>query len=147
MADQLLATFYVQSPEFLYVNVTVTSQIQQQWQTGGSWSQDSNLRVVVTAAHYDEPESGNTRYRYKIDLFRVEQSQYDYNVNQTVYYYGLHKAGTYRRRLTVTFNSSFILERMIYITIQPDLHVYRERIEESGARSQEDLVITTEMVI
>ena len=81
MADQLLATFYVQSPEFLYGNVTVTSQIQQQWQTGGSWSQDGNLRVAVTAAHYEEPESGNMRYRYKIDLFRVEQSQYDYNVN------------------------------------------------------------------
>jgi hypothetical protein len=28
MADQLLATFYVQSPEFLYGNIPVTAQVQ-----------------------------------------------------------------------------------------------------------------------
>jgi hypothetical protein len=36
---------------------------------------------------------------------------------------------------------------MIYLTIQPELHVYQESMQESGVRSQEDLVTTTETII
>jgi hypothetical protein len=144
MANQLLATLYVQSPEFLYGNVTVTAKVQ--YQSGNNWYENtSELSTTVTNAHYTDSD-GQQRYRYKVDVFRTESSQYDPNTGQYVYYYPLHKAGTYKRRLLVTVNNSFTLERMIYLTIQPNLHVYRERIQESGERSQEDLVTTTETV-
>ena len=140
MANQLLATFYVQSPEFLYGNVTVTAQIH--YQSGNNWYQNtSELTTTVTSAHYEEPD-GTQRYRYKVDVFRVETSTW--NNNRNVYYYPLHKAGTYKRRLAVTFNNSFTLTRMIFLSIQPELHVYRLG---DGSEEQIDLVRTEETVI
>jgi len=142
MADQLLATFYVQSPEFLYGNVPVTARITQQ--SGNNWWEDtSQLRCTVTNAHYND-ENGQRR-RYKIDVFRVEQS--DWYDGRTVYYYPLCRVGTYRRRLEVRFNNvptsqPPTLERMLYITIQPNLHVFTEV---GGQRV--DLIHTDEAVV
>jgi len=148
MADQLLATFYVQSPEFLYGNVPVTARITQQ--SGNNWWEDtSQLRCTVTNAHYNDAHG--QRRRYKIDVFRVEQS--DWYDGRTVYYYPMCRVGTYRRRLEVRFNNvptsqPPTLERMLYITIQPNLHVFVE-----GDRSQEsedrriDLVYTEEAMV
>ena len=131
MSDQLLATFYVQSPEFLYGDITVTARVTQQ--SGNDWWENtSELRCVVTNAHY---EDGNgLRRRYRIDVFRVAVEEWQWNDSTgqselTWFYYRLRNAGTYRRRLEVRFNntpntSPPSLARMLYITIQPDLHVY-----------------------
>ena len=142
MADQLLATFYVQSPEFLYGNTAVTAQVQ--YQSNNYWYQNtSELTAAVTPAHYNDPANDNQlRYRYKIDVFRAETSEYDYNTGSYRYYYPLYKAGTYNRRLRVTFNNSFTLDRMIYLTIQPNIQAYRDV---NGTRI--DLVRTDETVI
>ncbi|MCL2711499.1 MAG: hypothetical protein FWE95_11525 [Planctomycetaceae bacterium] len=134
MANQLLATFYVETPDSLFEAVSVTAQIQ--YQSGSNWYQvsSSELTAVVSPANYNDPTNDNQlRYRYKINLFRVEQSGG---------YFPLYKAGTYKRRLQVTFNNSFTLERMIYITIQPNLHIYVE-----DGNKQIDLIHTEEAVV
>ena len=127
MPNQLLATFYVQAPEFLFEDISVTAEVQYQSGTGstGSWYQNSSeLTATVTNAHYDDPANGNNlRRRYKIEVFRVESQTYDYTTYETVYYYSLFKAGTYKRRLSIKFNNVEVLERMILLTIQPDLTV------------------------
>ena len=138
MADQLLATFYVQSPEFPYGDLTVTARVQ--YQSGTNWYENtSQLRCTVTNAHYDD-EHG-LRRRYKIEVFRSETSTY--HESQYVYYYPLHKADTYKRRLQVLFNGNVVLERMLYITIQPNLHVYIE----DGSRVRIDLIHTEETIV
>ena len=138
--NQLLATFYVQSPESLYGSIPVTAQLR--YQASGNWypCSTSELITTVTSAHYEDSLTGNLRYRYKVDVFRVQTSQWA--AGQEVDYYPLSKAGTYKRKLAVTFDNSFTLERMIYLTIQPDVHIYRE----SGG-TQIDLVHTTSTVI
>jgi hypothetical protein len=143
MTDQLLATFYVQSPESPYVDIAVTARVQ--YQSGANWYENtSQLRCVKSDAHYED--GTGTRRRYKIDVYRSEVQEYDSNTGQEVSYYPLCKAGTYKRRLQILFGGIVMLERMIYITIQPNLHVYCESMQESGERSQEDLVTTTETV-
>ena len=127
MANQLLATFYVQAPEFLFEDITVAAEVQ--YQSGSYWYQNSSeLTVTVTNAHYNDPSNGNNlRRRYKIGVFRVETVMYtyDYATGTTVEYpyYPLYKAGTYKRRLSIKFNNVEVLERMIYLTIQPDMTV------------------------
>ena len=150
MADQLLATFHVQSPDFLYGDLTVTARVQYQsgtGATGATWYENTNqLRCVVTNAHYDDDEG--LRRRYKIEVFRTETSAY-YD-GQYVLYYPIHKADTYKRRLQILFNGSVVLERMLYITIQPNLHVYVEDGRQQtadGSRERIDLVHTEETVI
>ena len=137
MADQLLATFYVQSPEVPYIDMTVTARIQ--YPSGNFWYENTGqLRCTVSNAHYAD-ENGQRR-RYKIDVFRVETSDW-YN-DRTVYYYPLSRVGTYRWRLQVLVSNNVMLERMLYITIQPNLHVFTEV---GGQRI--DLVHTTEAVV
>ena len=137
MTDQLLATFYVQSPEVPYIDMTVTARVQ--YSSGQYWYENTrSLCCTVTNAHYTD-ENGQRR-RYKIDVFRVEESTW-YN-NQTVYYYPLSQAGTHRWRLQVLVSNNVMLERMLYITIQPNLQVF---VEVSGQRI--DLIHTEETVV
>ncbi|MCL2709687.1 MAG: hypothetical protein FWE95_02305 [Planctomycetaceae bacterium] len=137
MADQLLATFYVQSPEVPYIDMTVMARVQ--YSSGTYWYENTgSLRCTVTNAHYAD-ENGQRR-RYKIDVFRVETSDW-YN-DRTVYYYPLSRAGTHRWRLQVLVSNNVMLERMLYITIQPNLHVY---IEDGSNRI--DLIHTEETVV
>jgi hypothetical protein len=105
MPNQLLATFYVQAPEFLFEDITVAAEVQ--YESGSNWYQNSSeLSTTVTDAHYNDPTNGNQlRRRYKVDVFRVESQTYDYNTHETVYYYPLYKAGTYKRRLSISFNN------------------------------------------
>jgi len=145
MADQLLATFYVQSPEVPYIDMAVTARVQ--YSSGQYWYENTgSLRCTVTNAHYAD-ENGQRR-RYKIDVFRVETSDW-YN-DRTVYYYPLSKAGTHRWRLQVLVNNNVMLERMLYITIQPNLHVYIEDGRQQtadGSRERIDLIRTDETII
>jgi len=134
---------YLQSPEVPYIDMTVTAWVQ--YSSGQYWYENTgSLRCTVTNAHYAD-ENGQRR-RYKIDVFRVETSDW-YN-DRTVYYYPLSKAGTHWWRLQVLVSNNVMLERMLYITIQPNLHVFVE-----GDRSQEsedrrtDLVYTEETIV
>jgi len=153
MEHQLLATFYVESPDDPYTDIAVTARMQ--YQSGTYWYEDiSRLRCgngdgysnTVTKIQYTD-ENG-TRYRYKIDVFRSVNGEWDtWHNGEYVRYYPLCKAGTYAWRLQVLHNNSVVQERMLYITIQPDVHVYVE-----GDRSQElgdriDLVSTDETTI
>ena len=156
MANQLLATFYVQSPEFLYGDVTVTAQVQ--YQSGNSWYSDNDICVIdqrgytndkVDDASYTDA-TGQKRYRYKINVYRREEYDWDSATGQQVYYYRLNKAGTYKRKLVVTVNGSYKLERMIYLTIQPDVQVFVDDIRAATGRLQGervDLVTTTETTL
>ena len=119
--NQLLATFFVQSPELPHSSIAVTAQVQHQ--SGTQWFTNTNeLVATVTPANYQDAQN-LTRFRYRIDVFRVESEHYDYNISQTVNHYALHRVGTYRRRLRVLFNNAEVLTRMIYITVQPDIGV------------------------
>jgi hypothetical protein len=145
MAHQLLTTFYVQSPDAPYTDITVAARVQ--YASGNYWTEDTNqLRCTVSNAHYND-ENG-LRRRYKVDVFRTETSSY-YN-NQAVYYYPLSKAGTYHWRLQVMLNSNVMLERSLYITIQPDIHVYvgdGRRQTAEGGREPIDLLYTEEAML
>jgi len=140
----LLATFYVEAPHNLFEDIAVAARIQQP--SGNNWWNDddwgSNFRVTVAPAHYEDPVHNNQlRRRYKIDIFRREETAW--HNDREVRYYRLHQAGTYRRRLRVLFNNVEVLTRMIYITIQPDIQVHRE-----AGGTQIDMVrTTTEAVI
>ena len=127
MNHQLLATFYIESPCALYTDVAITARIQYPTnQAGTNWSTDWQLRCgdedgnTVTTAHYTD-ENG-TRRRYKIDVYR----RAEYDDYFSVYRYPLGKAGTYPRRLQVLHNGNVVLERMIYITVQPEVQVFAE---------------------
>jgi hypothetical protein len=142
--NQLLATFYVESPDVPYIDIAVTARVQ--YQSGQNWYEDTNrIRCTVSNAHYTD-DNGQRR-RYKIDVFRTETQAWDYDSG--VYYYPLSKAGTYRWRLQVQFGS-VTLERMLYLTIQPNIHVYIEDGRQQtadGSREYIDLVYTEETVV
>ena len=144
MEHQLLATLYVESPGALYADLAVTARVQ--YQSGTYWYEDSSrLQCTVTHAHYTD-ETGMRR-RYQIDVFRSVNGEWDtwYN-GDYVRYYPLSKAGTHSWRLQVLHNNSVAQERMLYITIQPDIHVFVEdRRQELGDRI--DLVSTEETTI
>ena len=137
MADQLLATFYVQSPEMPYIDMTVTARVQYPAWNNNWWEDTSQLRCTVTNAHYAD-ENGQRR-RYKIDVFRTAYEDW-YN-DRYVHYYPLSKAGTHRWRLQVLVGNNVMLERMLYITIQPNLHIFKMAAERI------DLVYTEETVV
>jgi len=119
------------------MDITVTARVQ--YPSGQYWYENtSQLRCTVTNAHYND-ENGQRR-RYTIDVFRTEQSEW-YN-DRTVYYYPLCKAGTSRWRLQVLMGSTVMLERMLYITVQPNLHVYTE-----DGNNRIDLVHTEETIV
>jgi hypothetical protein len=146
--NQLLATFYVQTPELLYGSVsrTVALHSPQYDDSWGSTNDTTYFTCTIEDAHYIDPDTGRQRYRYKVDVYRVANTSWDYDYDngydyvETFRYWNAHKAGTYRRRLRVTLNGNVNLDRIIYLTIQPDLHVYRE--EPNGM--QTDLVRTDE---
>jgi len=152
MTDQLLATFFVHSPEFPFGDIPVTARVTEH--SGNNWWEDHRLRCTVTNAHYNDPDNANQlRRRYRIDVFRVAHSHWDWQNDQMVSYYPLGVAGVYRRRLEIRINNlptsqPPTLVRMLYITVQPNLHVFVE-----GDRSQEsevrriDLVYTEETVV
>ena len=124
MAHQLLATFYTESPGDLYTDVEVMARIQ--YPSGSYWYEDTGrLHCTVTNANYED--ANGQRRRYKIDVYRSVNGEWDtwYN-GEYVRYYPLSKAGTHRWRLQVLANNNVTQERMLYITIQPDVHVYVE---------------------
>ena len=160
MAQQLLATFYVESPNYLYENPGGTPSASIQRPDGSAWVSDSsvynallassaNFTTQVQEAHYADPNNGDAlRYRYRITVRRSETSQ-----NSNVY--RIRNVGTYPRKLVVTFGSS-MLERMLYLTVQPDVLVYREvngqavtmvRTDTTGADSNPANIQKTVVVI
>ena len=148
MSDQLLATFYVQSPDEPYADLTVTARVQ--YPSWTYWYEDTGkLRCAVTQAHYDD-ENGSRR-RYRVDVFRVETSTW--HEDQYVDYYPLSRAGAYPWRLQVLCNNNVMLERMLYITVQPNVHVYVKRAGgvsppvSEGVSPPVDLIRTEETVI
>lgn len=140
MADQLLATFYVESPNEPYTDLTVTARIQ--YQSGTNWynedSEEPSLRCDIANAHYED--ANGLRRRYKINVHR--QETYSWYDGKNVFYYRLHKAGIYKRRLQILANNAVMLERMLYLTVQPTIHVYVEDGEQKI-----DLVRTEETVV
>ena len=118
MANQLLATFYVQLSQ--EPAQTVWAAVQGV----------SGLTAVV------EPVAGNP-LRYRIDVERIESQYYDDSKGENVGYYPFFKAGAYECKLVVHFGGE-PLERLLYITIQPDVHVYRD-----VGGTQVDLATTT----
>ena len=138
--NQLLATFYVESPDDPYTDIAVTAQMQ--YPSGMNWynedSYEPSLQCGVTNAHYED--ANGLRRRYKVDVSRIESSTW-YN-GQNMLYYNLHKAGTYKRRLQVLINNAVLLERMLYLTVHPNLHVYVKDGEQ-----QIDLIRTEETVV
>ena len=145
MENQLLATFYIESPGALYSDTAVSARVQ--YQSGQWWYEDtSRLCCTVTNAHYED--GTGTRRRYKIDVFRSVNGEWDtWHNGEYVRYYPLSKAGTYPWRIQVLHNNNVVRERMIYVTVQPDVRVYAEgdRSEELGERI--DLVTTKRTVV
>ena len=113
MENELLATFYVESPEALYEQHTVATRMTLQ--SDGNWHA-SHVSAVASAASYND--GTGQRQRYKIDVFRDWSSWNSY--------YPLCRAGTYPYQLEVLLNGKVVLTRMLYITIQPSIQVYTE---------------------
>jgi hypothetical protein len=134
----ILSTFYIESPDHPYTDLTITARVQSP--SGSTWSNDESLfQCDVANASYDD--GTGQRRRYKIDLRRCETSTW--HDGQDVWYYPLHKAGVYRRRLQVLCNGIAMLERMLYVTVQPNLHVYVE----DGSSERIDLIHTEETIV
>ena len=102
---------------------------------------------TVTKIQYTD-ENG-TRYRYKIDVFRSVNGEWDtWHNGEYVRYYPLCKAGTHPWRLQVLHNNSVVQERMLYITIQPDVHIFKTADgSQQTAEERIDLVSTDETMV
>ena len=131
--DELLVTFYYETshsedlPE-------VQCEEPALWSTG--WNLSTGLKAEVSCDNNVNPDTG--AQRYKIDVYRT------WNTSNGGFY-NLQEAGAYRRRLRIRSNNNFptstdgdlLPSREIFITIQPNLHVYCK---------ENDLVRTTETI-
>ncbi|MDR0327917.1 MAG: hypothetical protein LBI05_06440 [Planctomycetaceae bacterium] len=105
MADQFLSTFHVQ-PNDLTIPVAVTAAIQTENSSTHVWSDVAAFRVDVGER---DPDG-----RYRIDVYRKESYRYT-------------AAGTNSgQTLRVLFNGGGAITRLLYVTVQPNVRVYRE---------------------
>ena len=120
MANKVIATFYLESPEFPLTAVpsgtTLTAQLQSL--SNGTWTHDTSSLTASAPAAETYSVGGQTRYRYRVDVSRLETAT---NSGR----WQPEAAGTTYRRLVVTLGST-TLTRDIYLTVQPEVHVYRE---------------------
>ena len=134
MAHELLATFYVQCPEYPNTDIRDKITVEVHSYDGNNWKNDS-----VMAGSYSMPSSAvkfylevdygvndpvNQSYRYKIDVFRREAEIS--GVYGSTKYFPLFKAGAHEFKMMVKFDGLLVLTRTLCITVQPDLRVYRK---------------------
>ena len=124
-ATSLIASFYVETPVRLSEPVTVTASIQSST-NGTTWSSQNNLTATCTTEFYNE--SGQQRYYYKINVSRT----------QLFTAFLLTAPGAYMFRLNVSVDGNAMTPRLIYLTMQPDVRVYREI-----GGTQRDFITTT----
>ena len=133
---QLLASYYVEATNYLNDPVGLPAgdvRIERSPDNGNTWVPDSlsrpannsstpatNFWTEIIQRSYQS--SGQTRYYYKIDVYRGATTR-----DSTTY--RLIEPGIYERRLAVehegTSGNTITLTRKVYLTIQPDIEVYR----------------------
>ncbi|MCL2711645.1 MAG: hypothetical protein FWE95_12270, partial [Planctomycetaceae bacterium] len=113
-ATSLIASFYVETPAYPHEALTVSASIQSSTNNGSTWGSQTGLTQSVSTVSYND--GGQTRYYYKIDVSR----------SYFLTAYLLTTPGTHLFRLNVTVEGNAMASRIIYLTLHPDVRIYRE---------------------
>jgi hypothetical protein len=125
MANTLLSTFYVQVTSETSTTPVVDAKMQVRPSGSSSGWENNNTNFAIVIGDSDDEK------RYKIDVYLKEEE--DTSEDKP-----FATAGTKSFRLHVTFDGMGAIDRMIYITVQPKVRVYREK----DGETQEDIFIT-----